>query len=56
MRPHLDFGEIIYDQAINNSFQWQLERFKYNAALAMTGAIRNTLKGKLYQELSFETL
>lgn len=56
VRQHLDFGEIINDQAFNNSFQCQLERIKYNAALAMTGAIRNTSKGKLYQELSFETL
>lgn len=33
VRPHLDFGEIIYDQVFNNSFHYELERIQYNAGL-----------------------
>ena len=43
IRPHLDYGDIIYDQAYNESFHQKLESIQYNAALAITGAIRGTL-------------
>ena len=36
----MDYGGILYDQAFNNSFHERLESIKYNAALAVTGAIR----------------
>ena len=36
---HLDYGDIIYDQAFNNSFHQKNESLQYNAALAITGAI-----------------
>ena len=45
IRPHLDYGNTIYDQAYNNSFHQNLETFQYNAALAITGAVRGTLSG-----------
>ena len=25
VRPHLDYGDILYDQAFNNSFHYRLE-------------------------------
>ena len=56
IRPHLDYGDNIFDQPFNNSFYQRLESFQYNAALAITGAIRGTPKEKLYQELHFESL
>ena len=56
IRPHLDYGDIIYDQAYKESFHQKLESIQYNAALAITGAIRGTSKKKLYQELSLESL
>ena len=37
---HLDYGDIIYDQAFNKSFHQKNEFLQYNAALAITGAIR----------------
>ena len=40
----------------NNSFHERLEPIQYNAALAVTGAIRGGLKEKLYQKLGFESL
>ena len=33
-----------------------METIQYNAALAITGAIRGSSREKLYQELGFETL
>ena len=56
IRPRLDYGDITFDQAFNKSFHDNLESIQYNALLAITGAIRGTLKEKLYQELGFESL
>ena len=44
IRPHLDYGDIIYDQAYNASFQQKVESIQYNAALAIRGAIIGTSK------------
>ena len=54
--PHLDYGDIIYDQAYNASFHQKLELLQYNACLAITGAIRGTSREKLYEELGLESL
>ena len=51
IRPHFDYGDIIYDQAFNNTFHQNLESLQYNAALAITGAIKCSSKQKFYQEL-----
>ena len=56
IRPHIDYGGVIFDQAYNKSFHEKLENVKYNASLAITGAIKGTSKEKLYQELGFESL
>ena len=56
VRPHLDYGDITYDQPNNESFNQKIERIQYNAALAITGAIRGTSQKKLYDELGFESL
>ena len=56
IRPHLDYGDIIYDKAYNSSFHQNLEKIQYNSALAITGAIRGTSKEKLYQESGLESL
>ena len=56
IRPHLDYSDIIYDQAYNASFYPKLELLQYNACLAITGAIRNTSREKLYEELGLESL
>ena len=39
IRPHLDYGDVIFDQAFNNSFHQRLE-----SVPAITGAIRETSK------------
>ena len=56
IRPHLDYGDVIYDKACNASFHQKLEYIQYNSALAITGAIRGTSTEKLYNELGLETL
>ena len=43
VRPHLDCGDILYDQT-------------FITTLAITGAIRGTSREKLYQELGSEPL
>ena len=55
-RPYFDYRDIIYDRAYNESFHQKLESIQYNAALAITGAIRGTSRAKLYQELGLESL
>ena len=56
VRPHLDYGDVIYDQGYNNTFHQKMEPIQYNAALAITGAIRGSSREKLYQELGLESL
>ena len=36
MRSHLDYGDIIYNQAYNFSFNQKIESIQYNAVLAIT--------------------
>ena len=52
-RPHLDYGDVIYDQ-LNLSF-WanKFESVQYNVVLAITGAIRGASKEKSYQKLGY---
>ena len=56
IRPHLDYGDIIYDQAYNLSFHQKLESIQYDAAFALTRAIRGSSREKLYQEVGLESL
>ena len=56
IRSHLDYGDIIFDQAFNKSFHDNLESIQYNASLTITGAIIGTSKEKLCQELGFESV
>ena len=45
IRPHLEYGDVIYDQPNLSSLANEIESVQYNAALAITGA-----------ELGFESL
>ena len=42
VRPHLDYADVIYDQPQNKVFSNKIESVQYNAALAITGAIKDT--------------
>ena len=56
VRPHLDYGDLIYDQPNNESFCQEIESVQYNASLAITGAIKGTSRLKLYNEIGLESL
>ena len=56
VRPHLDYGDMIYDQTYNASFHRKLKSIRYSACLAITGTIRDTSYENLNQELGLETL
>ena len=56
IRPHLDYGDIIYDYPGNSTFVSKLESIQYNACLAITGCIRGTSQEKIYSELGLESL
>ena len=56
IKSYLAYGDIIYDQAYNVSLHQKLDSTQYNAAVAITGAIRETSREKLYHELGFESL
>ena len=50
IRPHLNYGAIIFDQPESQSFCKKTESCQYNAALTITGAIQGTSREKLYKE------
>ena len=56
IRPHLHYGDVIYDRAFNEPFYQRLESIQYNATIVITGTIRGTSPEKLFQELELETL
>ena len=56
IRPHSDYGDIVYDQPSNDAFSNKLETVRYNAALAIMRAVKRTSREKLYQELGLEYL
>ena len=55
LRPHLDYGYVIYDRTFNDR-TFQNKSVQCNAALAITGAIRGSSREKHYQELGLKSL
>ena len=66
MRPHLDYGDVLYhnpakvcefsNNIILPHLMEKLELVQYSAALAVTGAWRGSSREKLYAELGWESL
>ena len=52
----MDYADIIYDKPLNDPFQEKLEKVEHSAALIITGAIKDTFRERLYQELGLESL
>ena len=42
IRPHFDYGDILYDKPENKNFQTKLENVQHRACLDKTGAIQGT--------------
>ena len=55
IRPQFDYGDIVYDKLNNETFINKIEKAQYDAALTITGAIRDTPREKLYAELGIES-
>ena len=56
IRPHLDYGNFLYDKPENENFQNILEKVQYRAYLGITGVIQGTSSQKLYEELCLHAL
>ena len=56
VRPDLDYGDVIYDQAENESVSSKIERVQHNVSLTVAGAIIAISQEKLCQELGLESL
>ena len=56
IRPHLDYGDVVYDYPGNASFMQKLESVQYDASLAITACFRGMSRDKLYSELGLESL
>ena len=55
VRPHLDYGDVLYDKGYCASFHQKLQKIQCIACIAITGAISGTSKEKMYQELDLES-
>ena len=53
IRPHLDFGDVLYDQANNTYIPSKLEIAQYNARL-LAAVIYGTWNKELCQEFGLE--
>ena len=56
VRLHLRYGDIIYDEAYNETFHQKLESIQYYVCLALLGAIRGSSRENLYHDLGLESL
>ena len=56
VRLHLRYGDIIYDEAYNETFHQKLESIQCNTCLAPLGAIGGSSREKIYHELGLESL
>ena len=51
IRPHLDYGDIIYHQPNSGRLCQKIESIQYQAALVITGTVHGASQTKLYNEL-----
>ena len=56
LRPHLGYGDILYDNPGDISFIQKIVCVQYNVAPAITGCIRGTSRETLYCEFGLESL
>ena len=52
----MDYGNVIYDQPLNESLSNRIDTVYFKAALAITGAIQGSSQEKLYQKLDSDHL
>lgn len=52
--PHLDHGNVSYNQPKNESF-CKIEQLQYQACLAIIGAIKSASRNKMSEKLSLKS-
>ena len=56
IRPHFDYGDLVYDQLYNYLFHAKLESYQFKVVLVMPVAIKESSPEDLYHELGIEHL
>ena len=56
VRPHLAYGDTLYDQPNNKSLCQKIETIQYNVDLAITDAITGSSQIKLYNDFGLKSL
>ena len=56
VRPYLDYGDKIYDEAYNEAFHEKLESFQCSACLTLSRTTRGSPRERLSHELRLESL
>ena len=56
VRSIFDYALPVYYNSLKVTEQERLDRIQYSAAKLVTGALHNTSKVKLYEELGWETI
>lgn len=56
IRPHLGYGDVVYDESNNETFCGKQELVQLNAALAITGEIKGSFGEKVCKETGLECL
>ena len=54
IKPLFKYGYDIYDQPYNASFHQRAESSQHNAAVAITGSIRDSSRENIYEQLGLE--
>ena len=49
-RPHLDYGDVVYDRTFNKSFHQSRESLQYSVSIAIDAAIRGTSSEKCFKK------
>ena len=49
IKPHLNYGDILYDKPSNKNFQNRMQKVQYRAWLAIAGGVQGTSRERLYQ-------
>ena len=50
LRPHLYYGDILYDK-LKKNFQNKLEKVQYKACLSIFGTIKGASRQEMYDKL-----
>ena len=49
IKPHLNYGDILYDKPSNKNFQNKMQKVQYRACPAIAGGVQGTSRERLYQ-------